>query len=74
MKFNIIKDEISEQLKDLKKVFKTISKEELSSRRYEVNYEITLKTERIKSLLLILTRLEKQEIVKEYLNEIMKKE
>ena len=61
-------------MKDLKEVFETISKRELSSRRYEVNYEITLKIERIKSLLLISIRLEKQEIIKKYLNEITRKE
>ena len=55
-------------------MFKEISKRELSSYRNEVNYEITLKTEKIKSLLLIFTRSEKQEIVKEYLNKMIRKE
>ena len=58
----------------MKKVFKTILKEKLSSHRNEMNYKIILKTEKIKLLLLIFIRLEKQEIVKEYLNEIIKKE
>ena len=59
MKFNVLKNEILEWLKDLKKVFKTILKRELSSRRHEVNHEITLKIEKIKLLLLISIRLKK---------------
>ena len=38
-----------------------------------MNYEITLKIEKIKPLLLISIRSKKQEIIKEYLNEIIKK-
>ena len=60
-------------MKDLKKVFETISKEKLLSYRDEINYEIILKTKKIKSLSLISIRLEKQEIVKEYLNKIIRK-
>ena len=74
IKFNVLKNEISKQLKNLKKVFEIIFEKKLSSRRYEINYEITLKIEKIKSLLLILIRLEKQKIVKKYLNEITRKE
>ena len=73
MKFNVLKNEILEQLKDLKEVFETISERELPSRRYEVDHEIILKTEKIKLLLLIPTRLEKQKIVKKYLNEMTRK-
>ena len=39
-----------------------------------MNYEINLKTKEIKSLSLILIRLEEQQIIKEYLDEIIKKE
>ena len=74
MKFNVLKSKISEWLKDLKKVFETILEGELSSSRDEVNHEITLKTKEIKSLLLIPIRSKEQKIVKEYLNEMLKKE
>ena len=74
MEFNILESEILEWLENLRKVFGTISKRELSSRRDGMDYEITLKIEKIKLLLLIPIRLKKQEIVKEYLNEITKKE
>ena len=55
-------------------MFEIISEREVSPHRNEINHEITLKTKKIKSLLLILTRLKEQEIVKEYLNEMTKKE
>ena len=74
MKFNVLKNEILKQLKNLKRVFEIILERKLLFRRNEVDHEITLKTERIKSLSLILTRSEKQEIVKKYLNEMTKKE
>ena len=74
MRFNVLESEISEWLKDLRGIFETISEEELLSRRDEVNYEITLKTKKIKPSLLISIRSEKQEIIKKYLNEIIKKE
>ena len=74
MKFNVLDNEIPEWLKDLKEVFGEISERELLSYRNEVNYEITLKIKKIKPLLLILIRLEKQEIIKKYLNEMIKKE
>ena len=74
MKFNVLKNEILEWLKDLKEVFRTISKEELSFHRYEMDYEITLRIKKIKSLLLISIRSKKQESVKEYLNEMTRKE
>ena len=61
-------------IKGPKKVFRTISERELSSHRDRVNYEITLRTEKIKLSLLILIRSKKQRIVKEYLNEMTKKE
>ena len=54
MKFNILKNKISKQLKNLRKVFNEISKRKLLLYYNEVNYEITLKTEKIKPLLLIL--------------------
>ena len=60
MNLNVIKSKISKWLKDLKEIFRTILKDELLLNRKEVNYKINLKTEEIKSLLLILTRLEKQ--------------
>ena len=74
IRFNVLENEIPEQLKDLKKVFKEISERELLSHRDGVDYEITIKTEKIKSLLLISTRSEKQKIIKEYLDEMTKKE
>ena len=74
MEFNVLENEILEWLEDLKKVFKEISERELSSHRNGVNYEITLKIDKIKSLLLIPIRLEEQEIVKKYLNEMTRKE
>ena len=52
-----MESEISKWLKDLKKIFRTISKDELLSNRKEVNHEINLKIKEIKSLLLILIRL-----------------
>ena len=72
--FEELENEIPKWLEDLKKVFGTIPKEKLSSSRDEVDHEIVLKTKKIKSLPLILTRLKEQEIVKEYLNEMTKKE
>ena len=74
MKFNVLENEILERLENLKKVFETISKKKVSSHYDEVNYEITLKTKKIKSSSLISIRLEKQKIVKEYLNKITRKE
>ena len=74
MKFNVLKNEILEWLKDLKEVFGIISKRKLSFHRYEIDYEITLRTEKIKSSLLISTRLEKQKIIKKYLNKMTRKE
>ena len=52
-----MENEISEWLKDLKEVFETISEEKLSSYRKEIDHEITLKTDRIKSSSLISIRL-----------------
>ena len=72
MEFNVLENEILEWLKDLKKVFGTIPERELSPHRNEVNYEITLKIEKIKSSSLISTRSKEQEIVKKYLNEMTK--
>ena len=74
IKFNTLENEILEWLKDLKKVFETIFERELLSRRHEVNYEIILKIKKIKSSSLISTRSKEQEIVKECLNEIIRKE
>ena len=74
IEFNVLENEISKWLKDLRKVFEEILEKELSSYRDGVNYEIILRTEKIKSLLLIFTRLKEQEIVKEYLNEMTRKE
>ena len=73
MKFNVLKNEISKWLKNLKRVFETISKRKLLSYYERIDYEITLKTEKIKSLSLISIRLEEQEIVKEYLNIMIRK-
>ena len=73
MEFNVIKHEISEWLKNLKKIFKTIFERELLLSYERVDHEITLKIKKIKSLSLILIRLEEQQIVKKYLNEIIKK-
>ena len=74
MKFNVLKNEILKWLKNLRKVFEEILERKLSSYRNEVNYEIILKSEKIKSLSLISIRLEKQKIVKEYLDEMTRKE
>ena len=59
MKLNVIKNEILEWLEDLKEIFKIILKEKLLFSRENVNYEITLREKKIKSLLLISIRLEK---------------
>ena len=69
----MIENKISDWLENLKEVFKTILKRELLFSREKVNYKITLKTEEIKSLLLILIRLKEQQTIKKYLNEIMRK-
>ena len=53
IEFNVLENKISEWLKDLRKVFREILKKELSFYYNEVNYEIILKIEKIKSLLLI---------------------
>ena len=74
MKFSTLENEILEWLKDLKRVFETILKEELSSHRDGVNHEITLKIKKIKFSLLISIRSEEQKIIKKYLNEMTKKE
>ena len=74
MEFNVIENKIPKQLEDLRKIFKTVPKRELLSSREGIDYKITLKTKEIKSLLLIPTRLEEQQIVKEYLDEMIRKE
>ena len=74
MEFNVWKNEIPEWLKDLKEVFEEILEGKLPSHYREVDHEITLKTDKIKPSLLISIRSEEQEIVKEYLNEITRKE
>ena len=56
VEFNVLENEILKCLKNLKKVFETISEEKLSSNRDEINYEIILKTKRIKSSSLIFIR------------------
>ena len=71
---NVMKNEILKWLENLKKVFETILEGKLLLSRERMNYKITLRTEKIKSSLLILIRPEKQQIVKEYLNDIIKKE
>ena len=72
MKFYVLENKILEWLKDLKEVFETISEEELPSSRIEIDHEIILKIETIKPSSFILTRSE-EEIVKKYLNEMIKK-
>ena len=57
----------------MKKIFETIPEGKLPSRRDEIDHEIILKIEKIKSSSLIPIKLEEQEIIKEYLNEIMKR-
>ena len=74
IEFNMMKNEILEWLKDLKEVFETRLKEELLLSRERVDYEITLKTNEIKSSSLIFIRLEKQHIVKKYLDEMVRKD
>ena len=54
-------------------MFETILEEELSSSYEEIDYEITLKTNKIKSSSLIFIRSKKQYIVKKYLDEIIRK-
>ena len=73
IKFYVLKNEILKWLKNLKEVFKIISERELSSSYVEINYEIILKTETIKSSSFISIKSKKQEIIKEYLDEMMKK-
>ena len=73
MEFNVMKNEVFEWLNDLKKVFETIIEEELLFNRDKVNYEITLRKEEIKPFSLILIRLEEQHIIKNYLNEMLRK-
>ena len=73
VEFNILEDQIPDWLDDLKEVFKTIFEGELLLSRERVNYEITLINNKIKPSLLILIRPEEQQIVKEYLDDIMKK-
>ena len=73
IKFNTLKGEILKWLKNLKKVFSTISEEKLLFSRKEIDYEIKLRTKEIKSLLLISIRLKKQQIIKKYLNKMLKK-
>ena len=73
MEFYVLENEIPEWLKDLKKIFETISERELSSSRVGVDHEIILKTETIKSSSFILIRSKEQEIVKKYLDKMMKK-
>ena len=57
IEFNVLENEILKWLKNLRKVFEVILERELLSRCDGVDYEITLKTEKIKSLLLISIRL-----------------
>ena len=71
--FNTLENEIPKWLKDLRKIFEEISERELSPYRDGVDHEITIKTEKIKSSPLISIRLEKQKIIKEYLDEMTKK-
>ena len=58
MKFNVLKNEILEQLKDLKKIFGIILERKLLFSYKEVDHEITLKTKKIKLSLLIFIRSE----------------
>ena len=60
MNLNVIENEISKWLKDLKKVFETKLEKELLFNYEEINYKINLKIKKIKSLLLILIKLKKQ--------------
>ena len=60
MDLNVMESEIPEWLEDLRKVFGTISEEELLFSHEGVDYEITLKINEIKSSLLISIRLKKQ--------------
>ena len=55
-----MKNEISNWLKNLKEIFEIILEGQLLLSREEVDYEITLKTDKIKSLSLILIRLKEQ--------------
>ena len=59
IEFNTMKSEILEWLKNLKEMFETILKKELSFNYEKVDYEITLKTNEIKSSSLILIRSKK---------------
>ena len=74
IKFNVLKSKILKWLKNLKKVFETIFEEELPSSRDKVDHEIILKIKEIKPSLLISTKSKEQEIIKEYLDEILRKE
>ena len=59
MNLNVMENEVSKWLKNLKEIFGTIFERELLFSYEEVNYEIILRIEKIKSLLLIFTKLEK---------------
>ena len=74
VEFNILENQILEWLNGLEEVFRTIPERELSPSREGVDHEITLINNKIKPSLLIPTRPEEQQIVKEYLDEMMKKE
>ena len=56
---NVIKNEISKWLKDLKKIFETILERKLLLNYEKVNYEIILKIKEIKSSSLIPIKLKK---------------
>ena len=74
IRFNVMKNEILKWLKDLKEVFKEILERELLPYRDEVDHEIIIKTKKIRPSLLISIRSKEQKIVKEYLDEMTKKE
>ena len=64
---------IPEWIKKIEVIFQKFRKKELSKNRKEYDHAIELIQETISPLPLILTRFEKQEIIKIYLNDMLRK-
>jgi hypothetical protein len=64
---------LSSWLEDIEDCFGDLSKDELLSRRQGVDYRIKLTTDGLKPSLLILTKPEDQQFIKDYLNEKLRK-
>ena len=71
---NLKINSISEWMKEIEKVCQELKREELPKNKEEYDHVIELIQETILSSSLILTRSKKQEIIKTYLNDILRKE